>query len=447
MDVTVEEKGQFDRSVTVRIPAERVAQMMDVEVQRLAQSVRLPGFRPGKAPKKMLESRYQGQIVAEVGERLVESTYSQALRDNDLRPVGPPELEVGKLSREDGFSYTAVVQVMPTMTPEGYKDLKLTRLAATIEEADVDRVIEEMRRSNAEFEMAEGRAAEKGDQVVLDFEGFVDDEPFEGGASEKYVLTLGENRFIPGFEEQLEGAKADQDVDVKVTFPEKYHSSNLAGKEAIFKCKVHEVRTPELPEVDDDFAKASGGVEEGGVEALRQKVQERLVKEAEKKSRQLLRSEIMDQLLEANRTELPDQLVDQEAKALIDRIKGEYKNQGVDPEAMKSEQEWMDEYRDSAMDRVILGMTVGAISREESIGADEEELSAHLDKMIEETVGEMPGVDPERMKAWFREDKERMGEVESRLVEEKIIEWIVDHGEMSDENISLEELLNKGTEG
>ncbi|MEO5365415.1 MAG: trigger factor [Magnetococcus sp. WYHC-3] len=437
MEVTVEEKGTYERALTVRIPAAEVDPVLEEAFRELSRSARLPGFRPGKTPRRVLESRYGAALAADVAEKLIQNSFGNALQSQQLNPVGPPlGLESGSVSRGQDFSYTATIQVFPRIEPKGYQGMALTRTSVSIDDADVDKVVERIRRSHAQFVAEEGRAAQQGDQLVLDFKGTLDGHAFPGGEAENYVLNLGESRFIPGFEEQLMGVRPGESRDLHLTFPEGYHAAHLAGQAVQFQCRIHEVRRGELPAADDDLA-TKAGVTAGGMERLRSDIRQRLQDDGDQTAREQLRQQILRGLLDANPMELPSQLVDMELDAMVKRIVEDYKKQGTTLEQSGQTPEGLQQqYRGKAHERVVLGLLMGSITRTENIVVTEAAIEAHLDRITAQ-YGESAG----NIKNWFRNDEKRMEDIRGTLLEEAVMDWIVDHGQVTGRSVGLEALL------
>ncbi|MEG3638157.1 trigger factor [Magnetococcus sp. PR-3] len=438
MEVNVVENGQFDRDITITVPAEKVDVLLSQEVAKTASQVRLPGFRPGKVPAGMIEQRFGASIRAEVAEQLFRESYTGALMEKDLRPVGQPELDVGEIEKGKPFTYTAKIQIFPTVEPTGYTGLSFVKPVTNIQESDVETVITRVQEANAEYEAQEGIEASNGDRMKFDFEGFVDGEAFEGGQADDYVLELGSNRFIPGFEDQLIGAKAGDALEVKVTFPEDYHGTELAGKEATFKCAVKEVETRKLPEIDEELAKKAG-VAEGGVDAMKKEIHERLVKEADKAVKQDMKQQVFKQLLDNNPNELPSQMVDQEIEQMVTTAKEEYKRQGVDPDQLGfTDETWRNQYEDKAKERIILGLLMGGIVSKENLEVDDEAVESHVDELIKQFAD---GPYADQLKEQLKGDKERMDEFRGAALEEKTVAWVIEQGSVTEEEKSFEELV------
>ncbi|MBF0368058.1 MAG: trigger factor [Magnetococcales bacterium] len=438
MEVTLEEKGGFDRSLTIQVPASQVDTLLDGELAQLATTAKLPGFRPGKVPKKVLESRYRKELSGTVAEKIFKTTYSQALQEKAVFPATAPMLDMGDVARGQDFTYTVLFQVLPEVDPQGYKGVDLVRPEATIGDAEVDQVVEEIRTRNAKFEAQEGREAQSGDQVELDFKGFLGETAFEGGTADNYVLELGSGQFIPGFEEQLIGAKPGEDREVTVSFPEAYGNAELAGKEALFKCHIHEVRARLLPEIDDKLAELAG-VKEGGVSAMRMEVNARLEKEAAEAVERDVKRQILDKLLEANPMELPDQVVERELDGMVKQTQEEYQRQGMDPAQMGlSEDKMRESLVGRAQERVKLGLLIGTIGQKEALKVEEAEVEAHL-----ETLVAPYGAEAAAMKSWLKKDNARMEDLRGAVLEKKVMDWIVDNGSVVKEERTFKELVQR----
>lgn len=440
MEVTVESTGPFDRTLTVRVGAARINQLLDQELSQLVSTVKLPGFRPGKTPKKLLESRFRDHLLGQVAETLLRETYPKALKEHNLRPADEPEIKPGPMDRNQDFVYVATMQIMPEVEPAGYQGLTLTRRIAKITDGDVDLALDKIREQHARFEAVTGRQAASGDQIVFDFKGFVDDEPFEGGTANGYVLELGSGRFIPGFEDQLIGVSPGEERDVRVTFPEKYAAPHLAGKDALFKCTLSEVRTRVLPPVDDALA-ALVNIKEGGLAKLREELTESLTREAEGAAEKHLQKQIHTGILAANPLELPSRLVGREQHAMIEQAKKEYQSQGMDPAALGLTDEIMAEgVKETAIKRLSLGLLLGAIANKENLRVDDAQVAARVNQ-----IAASYGAQAKNFKKWLQEDESRMDGIRGSVLEDAVTDWIVANGAVTEEHCTFQELV-AGTE-
>ncbi|MBF0137747.1 MAG: trigger factor [Magnetococcus sp. DMHC-1] len=433
MEVTVEKSGTFDRQVIVRIPGTEVTSLLDVEFGRLSHSVRLPGFRAGKIPRKVLEGRFGPEVKAGVAEQLFKNTYLKALEKDALLPVDMPHVQLGTIKRGEDFVYTASIQIFPKVEPKDYRQIALQRPQVDIADADVEDVLTRLQQSLATYHAEPGRQAVDGDQVLLDFDGSVDDQAFEHGHAKGFQLLLGSGQFIPGFEDQLQGSKPGEERLVTVTFPTTYHHPGLAGKEARFRCTIHEVRRPELPPLDDDLA-SKAGVKEGGVPQLRQNIHKQLAESSQELIEQMVRRQVLDALWQSNRMELPSQLVDRELEGLVQRAKT---GRSAEEDAA-IEAKIRSDHREEAEKRVTLGLLMGTIARIETIEADEASISAYLDKMVLQF-----GEHAAQMRKYFEENKERRSEIVSTVLEHKVLDWLVAQGKITEEKCTLKELKER----
>ncbi|MGN7612025.1 trigger factor [Magnetococcales bacterium HHB-1] len=443
MEVTVEENGTFDRIVEITIPADRVTKMLDQELKRLAGNVRMPGFRPGKVPARLIEKRYRDHLNSDIGEKLVRETFADALATEKLRPVATPEItQPGTVRRGKPYSYRAALQIFPTIAPQGYRDLTLTRKTAEVKQDDVDRVLLKVRESFAEYENREAYGAENGDRILMDFAGTVDGEAFEGGTAEDHLLDLGAGKFIPGFEEQLVGIQANEEKDVQVTFPEDYHEDKLAGKDAVFKCKIKEVRQRKLPPVDDALAEKQG-IEEGGADAMIERIWSALKDTSEEESKRQIKQQILQGLLDANKMELPSQLVDLELADLIKGQKDEFRSHGYDPDKLEiSDDVWRERLGDKAHERVILGLLMGSITKEEEIAVEDSDVDDYIN-MLEQKSGNASS----EVREWLKSDPGRMDNIKATVLEQKVIDWLIENNAVSEEEVSFQELVKDSEAG
>ncbi|MBF0400675.1 MAG: trigger factor [Magnetococcales bacterium] len=442
MDVIVKETALFDREVTISVPADQVDALLDQELARLATTARLPGFRPGKIKKQVLETRFRDQLSGVVLEQLIHETYPKALAQQSLQPVDhEPKLTLGKVKRGEPFSYTALFQVYPTIEPKGYTGLALTRHQVEISATDVDNVLEQVRTEQSKFVAEAGRPAVMGDQVLLDYDGSIDGERFAGGKNSNHPLELGKGQFIDGFEAQLVGCVAGDNRAVKVTFPTDYRVESLAGKEAVFDCTVHEVRVRVLPPLDDDLATLVG-VKEGGLAALRAEIEQTLRNQVEEESRQRFKKALLDQLLQANPLELPSRLVDRECRVMASQAKREYERQGVTLADMgMDETQLAAQFVQPAQERVTLGLLLAEIAEKEKLEVNEADVAARLDEM-----GAAYGERAAAMKQWVRSSEERMDTLRASVLEQQVIDWIGQNSTVTDKSCTLAELMAQGAE-
>jgi trigger factor len=342
------------------------------------------GFRKGKAPKKIIEARYgEGVFYEEAVNALFAESYQNALDELGLSDIDRPELDLSDLKRGEGFTMSLSVQVEPEVDVKGYKGVTVKAPNNKVSDMDVDNELEGLRKRNARLVLAD-KAAAADDVVLIDYAGFVGETQFEGGTAERQSLKLGSGTFIPGFEEQLIGTKQGDEKDVKVTFPEEYHAEELAGKEAVFRCKVHEVKTEELPKLDDEFAQEAS--EFDTLEALREDIRKRLEKSAEKKNEYELKNSVLEKVFEANEVELPEVMVEEEISTYIQELSQQLKVEGLNLEGymsfMKKDMATLrEEIKPDAVRKAKTRLIVKAVAKAEGITATDEDVEREIAEM------------------------------------------------------------------
>ncbi|MCG5535325.1 trigger factor [Ectothiorhodospira mobilis] len=431
MQVSVESLSSLERRMTVQVPAERVQDEVDRRLQSLTKRVRIDGFRPGKVPFKVVKKRYGDGVYQEVVSELLQTSYHEALTQEKIVPAGAPEIEPRSMEVGQALEYVATFEVFPEVEPADMNGVAIQRPQVEVSDADVDRVIESLRRQRREWDDVE-RAAADGDQVVLDFEGTIDGEPFDGNKGEDMAIELGAGRMIPGFEEQLTGVQPGEEKSIQVTFPEDYPAGNLAGREAVFSIRVKHVREGRLPEVDEDFARAFG-IEEGGVEKLRQEVRGNMEREMTQAVKARVKDQVMDALLERNPIEVPESLVKEEINRLKEQARGRY---GAPQEGEDADEG----YRDEARRRVILGLVIREIVRRQEIQVDPERVQAELESMASSYQ------DPQQVISYYRSNKQAMETLEAMVLEQQVVDWVLEQCQVNDEPTSFDALMNPSPE-
>jgi trigger factor len=344
------------------------------------------GFRKGKAPRKLIETRYGEDVFFEDAiNDLVADAYPAAINDLAIEPVDRPDIDFTEIAKGKGFTLTATVTVPPAITPVDYKGVAIKTVEYTVSEEDIDRETEVLRNRNARLVVVD-RPAENGDTALIDYAGFVDDVQFEGGSAERQALKLGSNTFIPGFEEQLVGARTGEEREVRVTFPEAYHAEDLAGKEAVFRCKVHEIKTEEKPELNDDFAQDVS--EFDTLDALRADIRGKLEESAVSRSELEMKNAMLEKIYLANEFEIPDVMVETQMDELADEFDRQLRYRGIEPERYyeyvgKDEAAFRADLREDAFKKVKTRLLVRAIADAEGIDADEEEIEKEIASMAD----------------------------------------------------------------
>lgn len=345
------------------------------------------GFRKGKAPRKLIEARFGEDVFYEDAiNQLFSEGYPQSLVELNINPVDRPSADFDKIEGGKDFSVTVKVTVVPEFDIKDYKGVKVAKVDTTVTDEDVEKDLEALQKRNSRMILVE-RPAKDGDTVLIDYTGFVGEEQFDGGTAERQPLTLGSNTFIPGFEEQLVGTTVGEEREVKVTFPEEYHSEELAGKEAVFKCKVHEIKETEFPEIDDDFAKDVS--EFDTIEELKKQTREKLEKVARDKAEYETKNGVLEKVYEANEVDIPDVMVEEQIDEMLREFDQQLKYQGLDLQKYfeylnKDIKGFREELRADAYKKVKTKLIVEAVANSEGLSASEEEMEKELAAMAEQ---------------------------------------------------------------
>jgi trigger factor len=417
--------------MTVQVPAEQIESEIASRLASVGKTARIKGFRPGKVPMSVIRQRYGGQVRQEVLGELLRSTYAEAIAKESLRPAGGPQIEPGPIEEGKGLEYTATFEVYPEIELKGAKGIAVRRPVAEIGDDDVDRMLEKLRRQRVEWEAVERPAADA-DRVTVDFSGAIDGEPFPGGSGEEIPVVLGEGQMLPDFEAGLAGSSAGDEKDIKVAFPEDYGAPELAGKTADFHVRVRKVEEPRMPELDDRFA-MSFGISEGGLAKLREEVADNMRREMEQTVRGQLREQLLSGLLEANQLELPKVLVEDEVRSLqesaIRRMGGEITEQTQLPPREPLEE--------PARRRVSLGLLVAEVIRTAEIELDQERARRRVIELAAGTGN------PEEALRFYASNREIMDRIEMDVIEEQVVDWLLEHAEVREEQTTFESLMER----
>jgi len=384
MKATFISKEKNNAKFSVEFTAEELEQAIIKEYQDTKDKYQIDGFRKGKAPRSILEKHFgEGIFLEGAINTMINDAYPKAAEELGLEVIDRPSVDFGEVEKGKGFTITVSVDVYPEITVKDYLGVKSEKINVEVLDADVDAEIEKLQQRNARMVAVE-RPAESGDTVLLDYKGFVGDHQFEGGTAEQQPLKLGSNTFIPGFEEQLIGICLNEDRDVKVTFPEEYHSEELAGKEAVFKCNVKEIKAEEKPVLDDDFAKDVS--EFDTLADLKADTKVKLQESKEAQALLKMKDSVLAKVYEANEIDIPEVLVEDEITSMMQEFDQQLRSQGLDLEKyfeylQKDVAEFRSELRDDAFRKVKTRMIVSAIAEAEGITVTPEEVEADIDMM------------------------------------------------------------------
>lgn len=434
MQVTVETTAGLERKMRVVVPSERIEVQVTEKLKQTAKQAKINGFRPGKVPVREVKRRFGEGIRQEISSEMIQSSYGEALQKEDLNPAGMPKIEEVNMEEGKDLEYTAVFEVFPEIEVGGLENIEVDRLTSSIEEADLEKMIDTLREQRLVYAEVDRAAAEK-DQLNLDFEGFLGDEPFEGGKAEGTDLVLGSGSMVPGFEDGLAGLKAGEEKDLNLTFPENYQATNLAGQEVLFKIKVNKVSGPELPELNDEFFEQFD-VKEGGVEAFRKEVTNNMKRELDSAIKAKIKDQVMDGLGDNNEVDLPQALVDQE----VNRMRQEAVQQfgggaQFDPSMLPAEM-----FSEQAQKRVKLGLIVSAI-------VDKNSLEANAEK-VREAIEEMASTyqEPEEVINYYYSNEQQLSQIQNMVLEGQIVDFVLESAKITDKTVSYDEAVKRETE-
>jgi trigger factor len=428
MQVSVESIGKLERRMQVQVPAERVSQEIAARLKTISRTARLNGFRPGKAPLKVIRQQFGSQVHREVIGELLQSSYAEAVSQKQLTPAGNPRIEPQSMDEGQDLKYVATFEVFPDVALQPMENLDVDRITAEVTESDIDAMIERLRKQQMKY-VAANRAAAKGDKVTIDFEGAIDGVSFAGGKGENIAIILGEGRMLPDLEEGLIGSSAGEKRNVAVNFPGDYRATELAGKAAIFATEIKAVEEPVLPEIDEEFFKAFGVIE-GGLPKLREDVAANMRRELEQALRNRNKAVVMEQLYAANPTDVPNVLLEGQIR---DMQVEAMRRAGAKDASQASPRE---PFVEPARRRVALGLLLNDVIRKENLVVDRAKVNERLDEMVS-AYG-----DAGAMKRAYMQNAEAMRQVESLALEDQAVEWILAHAKVREVKSTFKELMN-----
>jgi trigger factor len=430
MQVSVQSTGSLERRMEVSVPKEEIEQAVDERLKKVSRTARLKGFRPGKAPIKVIRQQFGAQVRQEVLSDLVQSTFAQAVTEQKLTPAAGPRIEPISSAPGEDLKYSAIFEVYPEVVLKQVDGLAVTKPVAEVSEADIEAMVQNLREQRPLFEAVE-RESREGDRVTMDFEGRIDGNTFEGGEGKDVGVILGAGRMLKDFETGITGARAGEQKSVSVRYPDDYHNKDLAGRTAEFSVQVKKVEEKQLPPLDDAFCREYG-VNEGGVEQLLTEVADNMRRELETNIRARLRQQLFDRLLEANPVEVPRALVDQQVREMqIDtarRIGAKDASQVPPPDA----------FVEPARRRVALGLLIGELVKTSGLQVD----GARVEARLGELVATYP--DPDAILKAYRQNPDAMRQVESMVLEDQVVDYLLERAKVTEQPSTFKELMNFG---
>ena len=429
MQVSLETTSTLERRLTITISADQIDGEVNKRLQDMSRRVKLDGFRPGKVPMKVVKRRYGAGARQEVLGEMMQSSFVEAIQQENLNPAGAPSV-APQDGAEGDFTFVATFEVYPEITLNDFAGIEIERPVADVQDADIDEMIETLRKQSTTFEEAD-RAAEDGDQITFDYVGTKDGEAFEGGSAEGSTLVLGSNRMIPGFEAGLVGVKAGEEKTLELTFPEDYQAKDLAGQAVEFACKVHKVEAPALPELNDEFF-ARFGVQEEGVNGFRAEVSKNMTRELRQAIKGKVKNQVMEGLLKTHEVEAPAALVSQE----IDRMREQAVQRfggaqgGFDASKLPAEL-----FEADARKRVALGLLIGEVVKQKEVKVDDDRVRA----MIEDMASAYQ--EPQQVIDWYYSNEEQLSQIKYVVLEEQVVDTVLSAAQVSEKECSYQDAI------
>ncbi|MBI4756269.1 MAG: trigger factor [Betaproteobacteria bacterium] len=427
---TSENLGPLERRIEMTVPMAEVDKDVDERLKKLARTVRMAGFRPGKVPLKVVAQQYGPQMRSEALGEALSRAFGAAVSEQKLRVAGQPRIEAQSTGDESSMAFSAVFEVYPEIVLGDVSDREVERPQLVVGDAEVDRTIEVLRKQRTVFEIAH-RPAQESDRVTIDFTGRRDGEIFEGGQASDYPVMLGSGAMLPQFESQLAGLAAGESRTFDMTFPEDYHAPHLAGQQVQFEVSVKKVEAPRLPEVDGDFAR-SLGVGDGDITRMREEVKANLEREVRKRIQARLKEQVMEALLATHPLEVPKTLVDEEAGQLAENARADLARRGIDVKQVPVDGSW---FADQALRRVKLGLIVAEIVKQNHLEAKPEQVRALIDEFAQSYE------DPKDVVRWYYEQPQRLADLQGMVLENNVVEWFLANARPVDKPVAFEELM------
>lgn len=430
MQVSLEATGALERRMEVQVPAERVEKAIDERLKTLSRTVRLKGFRPGKVPVTVVRQQFGQQVRQEVLSDVVQSTFQEAVAQQNLTPATGPRIEPINTDQGSDLKYRAVFEIFPQVELKGLDSIEITRPTSEVTAADIDAMIDNLRQQRPVFSAVE-REAQDTDRVTIDFVGTIDGKPFDGGEGEQVPVVLGAGRMLADFESGIKGMKAGEQKTIDVSFPENYGAAEVAGKTAQFAITVHKVEERKLPELDDEFCR-SFGVDEGGIEQLRKEVEDNMRRELADAVHARVKQQVLDALIAANPLEVPKALVDAQVREL--QVEAGRRMGAKDVSQLPP----AETFAEPAKRRVTLGLLINEAIKQSGLQVDQERVHERL----EELAQQFP--EPEKALQTYRSNPQIRRQIESSVLEDQAIAWIAERAKVTEQPSTFKELMNFG---
>ncbi|MFP4015542.1 MAG: trigger factor [Halanaerobiales bacterium] len=422
MEVKKEELEGNKVELKVEVVKERVNAALDKAYKKVVKDVNIPGFRKGKVPRRVLESRYGKEVLhRDAFDFLIPRAYSEAVRAAEIDPIDQPEINDFYIAEDEPATFTAVVEVKPEVELGQYTDLGIEKEEVEVTDEEVMETLKRRQEQQSQLESTDREEVEEGDFTIIDFTGYVDGEEFPGGSAEEYTLEIGSGSFIPGFEDQLIGQKIGEEVEVNVTFPEEYQAEDLAGKDAVFKVNIKEIKVKELPELDDEFAKEIS--EFDTLDELKEDIKNKLLEQKEHQAEHKYEDELIEKASENAEVDIPEILVENELDAMLQNMQYSLSQQGINIDQYfqyigTDKESWREENREDAEMRAKNNLVLEAIAKKEGIEVSDEEVDSRIEEMTEGSEQK-----PEQVKGYLQINGQLEGLVHN-IVIKKVLDYL-----------------------
>ncbi|MBI3560725.1 MAG: trigger factor [Gammaproteobacteria bacterium] len=430
MQVSIETTGQLERRLTITVENEKIDSAIEQRLKNLSRTVKLKGFRAGKVPLQMVQQYYGSQVRKEVLGDVMQSSFYEAIQQQQLRPAGYPSFEAANTTTGEGFKYVATFEIYPELQHIN-SGINVERPLATITDSDVDAMITTIRAQHHTWEEV-ARPAALGDRVVMDFNGSSEGKPIAGGQGKSYPVELGKGRMIDGFETGLVGVSANQERHLDLNFPAQYHAKELAGKPVSFAVKVLRVEAS-IPPADDSVLAKRLGVDDANVTTMRSEIRQNMQRELDAALLSKLKQNVMDGLLAVNPLEVPKSLVENEAQHLAEQMAENLQRQGMPKEQIKLQPSF---FTEQAKRRVSLGLLLAEVIRQQKLQADKAKVRQKVESLA------APYERPQEVISWYYADAQRLAEIESVVLEEQVVDWILTQAKITEKTLSFNEVMN-----
>ena len=429
MQVSVEVKDGLERELTVEFPKSDMDEVIKTRLQSLTKTAKINGFRPGKIPLSVIKKRYGAHIEAEALNEKLQQSYFEAVSQEKLNPAGQPTIDLVETDNKEIITYKALLEVYPEITLASLSEQAFEKANVSIGEDDIDSTVDNIRKQNQTF-IDSDDAAKEGSQVIVDFVSTIDGEAFKGNEGQQVPVTIGQGQMIDGFEKGIIGAKAGDEVSLDLNFPAEYHYKEVAGKPVNFAIKISQIKEADLPELNDEFF-VKFGITEGGEEAFRAEVKKNMQIELDKSIATKLKNQVMDAIVEINEITVPTALVEEEAKNMAQQMQQQYQIQQQGEADLQT-----DLFTEQAKRRVALGIILADIVKVNKIEAS--------DDAVKEKINELAGTyeNPQEVMDHYMSHKEKLAEIQSFILEEKIVAWACEEGTVAEKDFTFTEFMN-----